>query len=79
MLNLGRITPFRFSIKEIMTHYEISEDVASSVMATVIAKGSRVSINAARNYVRDQEKAGAYPRAVSDEICDLLDKFSKLR
>jgi hypothetical protein len=79
MLNLGRITSFRYDIREIMRHYEIEESAASSVVASVIAKGSRISINSAVDYVREQEKAGIYPREASDEICNLLDRFSKLR
>lgn len=79
MLNLGRIIPFRYDIREIMRHYEIEETAASSVVASVIAKGSRISINSAMDYVREQEKAGTYPREVSEEICNLLDRFSKLR
>ena len=79
MLNLGRITSFRYDIREIMRHYEIEDSAASSVVASVIAKGSRISINSAMDYVREQEKAGTYPREVSEEICDLLDRFSKLR
>lgn len=79
MLNLSRIIVFRYDIREIMRHYKIEESAASSLMATVIAKGSRISIASAREYVIEQEKTGAYPREVTDEICDLLDRFSKLR
>jgi len=79
MLNLGRLTSFRYDIREIMARYEIETSAASSVMASVIAKGSRISIGSAMDYVREQEKAGTYPREVSDEICNLLDRFSKLR
>lgn len=79
MLNLSRISSFRYDIKEIMSHYKIDDEAASSVMASVIAKGSRISINSAREYVREQEKTGIYPREALDEICNLLDRFSKLR
>jgi len=79
MLNLGRLTAFRFDMREIMSHYEVDEAAASTMVASVIAKGSRISIAAARDYVRDQEKAGACPREAVDEICNLLDRFSKLR
>jgi len=79
MLNLSRLTVFRYDMREIMAHYKLEESVAASLMASVIAKASRISINTARDYVIDQEKAGAYPREVTDEICDLLDRFSKLR
>jgi hypothetical protein len=79
MLNLHRVTTFRYDLREIMSHYEVNETVATSVIASVIVKGSRVSIASAKAYVRDQEKAGAYPNEVSEEICSLLDRWSRSR
>lgn len=79
MLNLNRITPFRYDIREIMSHYEVDEAVASTVIASVIAKASRISISAARAYVREQEKENKYPKEVAQEICNLLDRYSKYR
>lgn len=79
MLNLHRVSIFRFDLKEIMSHYEVEESMARSVMASVIAKGTRVSIDSAKDFVREQVSAGAYPEEASEEICDLLDRWSKLR
>jgi len=79
MLNLSRLSAFRYDIKEIMSHYEIEESAATAVMASVIAKSSRISIDSAREYVLEQEKTGAYPKEALNEICNLLDRFSKLR
>lgn len=79
MLNLGRITSLRYDMKEVMSHYKIEESAASSVMASVIAKGSRISINSARDYLREQEKTGVYPREALLELSDLLERYSKLR
>ncbi|MGQ9587104.1 MAG: hypothetical protein ACUVT7_01805 [Thermoplasmata archaeon] len=79
MLNLSRISAFRFDIREIMNHYRIDDAAASSVMASVIAKGSRISIDSARAFVREQVRAGVCLEEASDEICNLLERFSKLR
>lgn len=79
MLNQRGISAFRYSIREIMTHYEVNEAIASTVVASVIAKGSRISIESAKDYVIEQEKAGAIPRAVTDEICNLLMRFTRHR
>lgn len=79
MLNLGRLTSIKYSLREIMSHYEVDESIASTVIASVIAKGSRISIASARAYIREQEKAGQVSHAVSEEICNLLDQNSKLR
>ena len=79
MLNLYKITPFKYDMKEIMHHYNIDESIASTVIASVVAKGSRISISSARNYVHGQQKAGLYSKEVSDEICDLLGRYTKYR
>lgn len=79
MLNLSRLSAFKYDLREIMSHYEINEAAASSVIATVIAKSSRVSIESAIAFVREQEKNGMYPSESLHEICNLLDRFSKIR
>lgn len=79
MLNLGRLNAIKYDLKEIMREYEVDEATASTLIASVIAKGSRISIGEARKYVREQEKAGAISKDVSDEICNVLSQFSKLR
>lgn len=79
MLNLGRITSLRFDMKEVMSHYRVEESAASAMMANVIAKGSRISIDSAREFLFQQEKSGVYPKEALAEIADLLDRYSKLR
>ena len=79
MLNLSRLSAFKYDLREIMSHYEINESSASSVVASVIAKSSRVSIDSAISYVREQEKNGLYPIESLREICNLLDRYSKIR
>lgn len=79
MLNLGRLNAIKYDLKEIMREYDVDEATASTLIASVIAKGSRISIGEARDYVREQEKAGVISKDVSDEICGVLSQFSKLR
>jgi hypothetical protein len=79
MLNMRGMSSFRYDIKEIMTHYKVDETVSSSIIASVTAKGSRISIDSAVAFVRDQEKAGVYPKEASDEICNLLYRHTRHR
>ena len=79
MLNLRRVSSFRYDLREILGHFEVNETIAGSILASIVAKGSRVSIESAKAYVRDQEKTGAYPREASEEICSLLDRWSTYR
>lgn len=79
MLNVGRLNSVKYGLREIMAHYEVDEAIARTIIASVIAKASRISIVSARDYVRDQEKAGLVSHDVSNEICMVLDQHSKLR
>lgn len=79
MLNVGRLSSVKYGLKEIMAHYKVDESIARTVMASVIAKSSRISIDSAVAYVKDQEKEGMVSHDVAREICILLDQNSKLR
>ncbi len=79
MLNLHRLGSFRYDLKEILSQYEVNEAIMGSVVASVVVKGSRVSIESAKAYVRDQQKTGAYPTEASEEICSLLDRWARYR
>lgn len=79
MLNRHRISSFKYGIKEIMSNYRVDEAVASTLIANVITKGSRISIDSAKSFVRDQEKIGVCSKEVSDEVCNLLERYSKYR
>ena len=79
MLNLRRVTTFRYDLREILNQFEVNETIAGSILASILAKGSRVSIASAKEYVREQEKTGAYPTEASEEICSLLDRWATYR
>lgn len=79
MLSLNKMTVFRYGLREIMSNYKVDEATASSVIASVMAKASRISIDSAKRFIREQEMLGVCPKEVSDEIYDLLERFSMYR
>ena len=79
MLNRHRLSSFKYGIKEIMSNYRVDETIASTLIANVITKSSRISIDSAKTFVRDQENTGVCSKEVSDEICSLLERYSKYR
>ncbi len=52
---------------------------ASSFLASVIAKASRVSTKDAKEFVRTFLDAGDLSKEEYDKICRLLDRYSKFR
>ena len=55
MLNLRREGVFKYDVREVLAESKVDEALASSVIANMIAKASRVSINEAKDYVREVE------------------------
>lgn len=79
MLNLRRLGSFRYDIRDILAHTDIDEALASAVVANIIAKASRVSVAEAKDYVREVQAQGGLHKDVADDICSLLDRYSKYR
>lgn len=79
MLSQNKMTVFRYGLREIMSNYRVEEAAAKSLIASVMAKASRISIDSAKNFIREQERTGICPREVTDEVYDLLEKFSTYR
>lgn len=79
MLSLNKMTVFRYGIREIMSNYKVEETASSSLVASVIAKASRISIDSAKRFMHEQEKLGVCPREATDEVFDLLERFSTYR
>jgi hypothetical protein len=79
MLNLRREGVFKYDVREVLAESKVDEALASSVIANMIAKASRVSINEAKDYVREVESRGGYGKDVSDYLCQLLDKYTLYR
>jgi len=79
MLSQNKMTVFRYGLREIMSNYKVDETVSSSLIATVLAKASRISIESAKRFVHEQEKLGITSKEATDEIFDLLERFSTYR
>jgi len=79
MLNISRLGGFKYDLKEIIRRSQIDESFAPSFIASIVAKASRMSIKDAKTYVKEVKDVGKYSDAVSNEICGLLDYYSKYR
>jgi len=79
MLNMRRLGDFRYDVREVVARSQMEETSGPSFIAQVIAKASRISIRDAKNYVRDFEQRGDCSRNVSEDICRLLDRYTKYR
>ncbi|MGD0057679.1 MAG: hypothetical protein ABSB83_07565 [Methanomassiliicoccales archaeon] len=79
MLNISRLGGFKYDLKEIIRRSQIDQSFAPSFIASIVAKASRISIQDAKTYVKEIKEVGKYSDIVSNEICGLLDYYSKYR
>ena len=79
MLNTNRMAPFKYDMNEILSSTSMDVSVASSFLASVVAKASRVSTREAKEYVKTFLESGALTKEEFDRICRLMDRYSKFR
>ncbi len=79
MLNTHKLNPFKYDMNEILNESRMDPAKASSFLATVIAKASRISTKAAKEFVKTFLDSDDLTKEEYDKICKLLDKYSKFR
>ena len=79
MLNTHKLNPFKYDMNEILSASRMDPAKASSFLASVIAKASRISTKAAKEFVKTFLDEGDLTKEEHDKICKLLDKYSKFR
>ena len=79
MLNTHRLAPFKYDMNEVLSQSSMDPTMASSFLATVIAKASRISTRDAKDYVQTFVEAGNLTKDESVSINRLLDRYSVYR
>src|SRR5258706_12608156 len=75
MLNMGQEKLFRFQMRDLFARHEVDPKVSDPLQSMIIAKGSRASIDEAKDFVDEKVKAGIINGDVADDIFNLLDRF----
>ncbi len=79
MLNLHRLGSFKYDLREILNAAPMDKTVIPTIVANIIAKSSRVSVKETKEYVREIEALGTIDKIAADDVCTLLDRYSKWR
>ena len=79
MLNTNRMAPFKYDMNEILSATSMDASVASSFLASIVAKASRVSTRDAKEYAKTFVDSGELTKEEYDRICRLMDRYSKFR
>ena len=79
MLNTHKLAPFKYDMNEILSQSSMDPTMASSFLATVIAKASRISTKDAKEYAKTFVEAGNLTKDEFDKMSKLMDRYSKYR
>lgn len=79
MLNTHKIAPFKYDMNEILSSTSMDPSKASSFLASIIAKASRVSTRDAKEFAKTFLESGDLTKEEYDKISRLMDKYSKYR
>ncbi len=77
MLNQRRLGEFKYDVRELFVENQMDPDLATTFLASIIAKASRTTIREAKDFVRDQEDQDIITKDVADGLCYLLDRYTK--
>ena len=79
MLNTHKLAPFKYDMNEILSQSSMDPGMASSFLASIIAKASRISTKDAKEYAKTFVDDGYLGKEEYDKICKLMDRYSKYR
>ena len=79
MLNTHKLAPFKYDMNEILSQSSMDPTMASSFLATIIAKASRISTKEAKDYAKTFVDAGNLTKDEFDRVSKLMDRYSKYR
>ena len=79
LLNLGRLDYFKYDLNEIISNAKIDENLVGSFKATIIAKSSKISIQAAKDYINEVQGREGITKETSEKICRLLERYTMYR
>jgi len=77
MLNQRRLGEFRYDVRELFVENQMDPDLATTFLASIIAKASRTTIRDTKDFVRDQQDQDIITKDVADGLCYLLDRYTK--
>jgi len=79
LLNLGKLAYFKYDLNEIMDRSKMEDKFVGSFKASIIAKSSKMSIQEAKDYIREVEARKEITTDVSMVLCRLLDRYTIYR
>ncbi|MEC8242874.1 MAG: hypothetical protein VX023_04050 [Candidatus Thermoplasmatota archaeon] len=78
-LNRQKILEFKYVAREILSHPDIPEEHRSNVLGQIIAKGERISIDAAIDFIEQKQEEMILTQEISDKLKQEIKSISTRR
>ena len=79
MLDMGKLTIFKYDLKEIVNNSDLEEEAERAFMANLIAKARNRGIDEARAYIRSFQESGDITDETAEQIFRLLKRHTRYR
>ncbi len=79
MLNLHNIDVFRYELREVLAGSEMAEPLRESFIATVMGKGTKMSVQEAKDYVGEVLVRGDIDEPTAETIVRIIDRHTRRR
>lgn len=79
MLDVRREQHFRYDMRQAMDEGKVPEEQRNSIYATVFSKGSRISLEEAKEFVHQKTQEGVITPQIRDRVLMLVDRYSTWR
>jgi hypothetical protein len=79
MLDMGRLPYFLYDVKQLFMELKIEEYVWTPILSSIVAKASRINLDAAGEFIEKKIEDGALPAEIQKPLFQLLGKYSRMR
>ena len=79
MLDMSRMNQFMYYAEQIITETGTRDGTWNTIIASIVAKASRISIRAAQEFIHEKVAAGLLPQKAEEPLLRLLERYSKWR
>jgi hypothetical protein len=79
MLDKSKENYFKYDMEDLLKRSPVPVEKRASIAATIFAKGSRTSVQEAKDYVKAKLEEGVFDDATFRHVMDMIDRYSTWR
>jgi len=79
LLDMARMNQFMYYAEQIILENGTKDGTWNTILASLVAKASRISIGAAQEFIHEKVLAGLLPEKAERPLMQLLERYSRMR